>query len=55
MANFDINLDSIIESTLSVKASGSLNSAIEHDLSLPDGENIEILLANEEKLKKSKA
>lgn len=52
MVNFHPNIDNIIESTLVVKASGSIVDQAINDLQLPDGENIEKLIANEELKKK---
>ena len=49
MINFDSNISNIIQSTLNIKASGSIVEDIQHDLELPDGEDISILLDNEEK------
>jgi hypothetical protein len=53
MTNFDINLDSIVGSSLQIKASGSIIQDIENDLKLPDGKCIEKLLDNEKNIKKS--
>lgn len=51
MINFDSNIDNIIPSVLLVKASGSIIEQVNQDLILPDGDDIETLLANEEKNK----
>jgi hypothetical protein len=48
MINFDPNIDNIVASSLQIKASGSIIEQIKKDLTLPDGEDINILLQNEE-------
>jgi hypothetical protein len=48
MINFDPNIDNIVASALLIKASGSIIEDIKNDLNLQDGENISILLQNEE-------
>jgi hypothetical protein len=53
MTNFDLNIDNIIESHLNVKASGAILDQVAIDLNLPDGENIDILLANEKNAPKN--
>lgn len=54
MINFDSNIDDLIPSVLDIKASGSIINDVKNDLQLPDGEDIGILLANEEKNKNTK-
>lgn len=49
MINFDPNIDNIVESCLSVKASGAIIDQIANDLLLPDGQSISLLLENEKK------
>jgi hypothetical protein len=51
MANFDINLEHMISSELNIKASGSIIEQAQEDLNLPDGNNIEQLLADEKNIK----
>lgn len=50
MINFDPNIDNIVSSSLQIKASGSIIEQIQQDLALPDGEDIKILLQNEENI-----
>lgn len=54
MTNFDINLDSVVNSSLMVKASGSIIHDVKNDLNLPDGKTITQLLDNEKNIQKSK-
>lgn len=49
MVNLDSNITNLIQSSLTVKASGSIAEQAQSDLQLPDGEDISILLDNEEK------
>jgi hypothetical protein len=49
MINFDSNINNLTSSILSVKASGCIVDQAQSDLQLPDGEDISILLDNEEK------
>lgn len=51
MTNFTFNPESIISSSLIIKASGSVDSDAQEDLYLPEGKSIAQLLNNEENLK----
>lgn len=51
MTNFIFNPESIISSSLIVKASGSVDSDAKEDLYLPEGKSIAQLLNDEENLK----
>lgn len=54
MTNFTfLNQESIIASSLDVKASGSIENEVQQDLLLPEGKSIAQLLNDEEKSKKS--
>ena len=50
MINFDPNIDTIVASSLIIKASGSIIEEVKNDLNLQDGENISILLQNEKNI-----
>lgn len=47
MTNFDFDTEKLINSSLLIKASGSIIQEIEKDLNLPEGEKIESLLKDE--------
>ena len=52
MNNFDLNINDIVYSSLTVKASGSIIAEAQSDLSLPDGADITQLLQNEKNIPK---
>lgn len=52
MNNFDLNINDIVYSSLTVKASGSIITEAQNDLRLPDGEDITQLLQNEKNIPK---
>lgn len=53
MTNFSFNAESITSSSLTVKASGSIDSDAQKDLDLPEGKTIAQLLNDEKNSEKS--